>query len=114
MTGGTGTAAYFGRPSAGKTGTTDTHADAWFCGYTPDLQATVWMGYPQGEIPMENVHGIAVAGGTFPAQIWNRFMREALRYSPPKEFPEPVTEPEWQTLERGDHDLQYGSYSSEG
>ena len=32
---GTGTGAYFGRPAAGKTGTTDDHADAWFCGYTP-------------------------------------------------------------------------------
>ena len=63
---GTGTRANFGRPAAGKTGTTDDHADAWFCGYLPNLEATVWVGYPQGEIPMENVHGIAVAGGSFP------------------------------------------------
>ena len=67
---GTGTGAYFGRPAAGKTGTTDNHADGWFSGYVPQLEATVWVGYPQGEIPMENVHGIAVAGGTFPATIW--------------------------------------------
>ena len=32
---GTGAGANFGRPAAGKTGTTDNHADAWFCGYTP-------------------------------------------------------------------------------
>ena len=43
--------AYLGRPAAGKTGTTENHADAWFCGYLPNLQATVWMGYPQGADP---------------------------------------------------------------
>ena len=58
---GTGTRAGFGRPAAGKTGTTDKHADAWFVGYTPDLATAVWMGYQAGEIPMENVHGISVS-----------------------------------------------------
>ena len=76
--GGTGVGAYFGRPAAGKTGTTDNHADAWFSGYVPQLETTVWVGYPQGEIPMENVHGIAVAGGTFPATIWKLFMETAM------------------------------------
>ncbi|HEY7691483.1 MAG TPA: transglycosylase domain-containing protein [Gaiellaceae bacterium] len=98
---GTGTAANFGRPAAGKTGTTDDHADAWFCGYLPNLEATVWVGYPQGEIPMENVHGIAVAGGSFPAEIWRRFMERAVRYSPPQEFPEPTTPPEWHYFKQG-------------
>ena len=55
---GTGTGARLDRPAAGKTGTTDEHADAWFSGYTPTLATTVWVGYPQGEIPMRNVHGI--------------------------------------------------------
>ena len=32
---GTGTRAAFGRPAAGKTGTNEEHADAWFAGYTP-------------------------------------------------------------------------------
>jgi penicillin-binding protein 1A len=98
---GTGTAANFGRPAAGKTGTTDDHADAWFCGYLPNLQATVWVGYPQGEIPMENVHGIAVAGGSFPAEIWRRFMEQAVRYSPPQEFAEPLTPPQWREFDQG-------------
>jgi penicillin-binding protein 1A len=98
---GTGTAANFGRPAAGKTGTTDDHADAWFCGYLPNLEATVWVGYPQGEIPMESVHGIAVAGGSFPAEIWRRFMEQAVRYSPPQEFPEPITPPQWQDFHQG-------------
>ncbi|HZO63075.1 MAG TPA: transglycosylase domain-containing protein [Gaiellaceae bacterium] len=98
---GTGTGANFGRPAAGKTGTTDDHADAWFCGYLPNLEATVWVGYPQGEIPMLSVHGIAVAGGSFPAEIWRRFMEQAVRYSPPQEFPEPSTPPEFRTFKQG-------------
>jgi penicillin-binding protein 1A len=87
--------AVIGRPAAGKTGTTDNHADAWFCGYTPNLQATVWVGHPKGQIPMESVHGIRVAGGTFPAEIWGKFMREALLYSPPRFWEEPNDWVEW-------------------
>ena len=47
---GTGQAAAIGRPAAGKTGTTTNFADAWFCGYTPDLVAAVWVGYPGSQI----------------------------------------------------------------
>ncbi len=104
---GTGTRAGFGRPAAGKTGTTDDHADAWFAGYTPNLQTTVWVGYPQAEIPMESVHGIAVAGGTFPAEIWRRFMERALRYSPPQDWRLPKQDPVWRPFERGDYAIQY-------
>jgi penicillin-binding protein 1A len=100
---GTGVGANFGKPAAGKTGTTENHADAWFCGYTPQLEATVWMGYQQGEIPMYNVHGTAVAGGNFPATIWHLFMQEALANEPTKNFLLPDTYPtytdwhgEWQ------------------
>jgi penicillin-binding protein 1A len=75
---GTGTRANFGYPAAGKTGTNEEHADAWFAGYTPALATTVWVGYTRGEIPMENVHGIAVTGGSFPAEIWRLFMQPAL------------------------------------
>ena len=75
---GTGTRAAFGRPAAGKTGTTDKHADAWFVGYTPDLSTAVWMGYQAGEIPMENVHGISVSGGSFPAEIWRLMMERTI------------------------------------
>ena len=104
---GTGTGANFGRPAAGKTGTTDNHADAWFCGYLPNLAATVWVGYPQGEVPMENVHGIAVAGGSFPAEIWRLFMERAVRYSPQQDFPQPRTYPEWKYFQRGKYAIQY-------
>jgi penicillin-binding protein 1A len=92
---GTGVGAYFGRSSAGKTGTTDDHTDAWFCGYTPDLATAVWIGHPAGEIPMLSVHGIAVSGPSFPADVWHLFMQSALRYSPAKDFPEPGQEPEY-------------------
>ena len=55
MEGGTGTAADFGKPAAGKTGTTQDNRDAWFVGYTPKLTAAVWMGYadplPDGTVP---------------------------------------------------------------
>jgi penicillin-binding protein 1A len=112
MTGGTGTGAYFGKTSAGKTGTTDNFADAWFCGFTPSLEATVWIGYPQGEIPMRSVHGISVSGPTFPAEIWRLFMEKAVAYAPfPTAFPVAKSAPVWTS-----HTLQYamsgGYYSS--
>ncbi|MFN2526833.1 MAG: transglycosylase domain-containing protein [Actinomycetota bacterium] len=83
---GTGTAADIGRPAAGKTGTTNDYTDAWFVGYTPDLVTAVWVGYPHGTIPMTNVHGIRVFGGTFPALIWRNFMLRALEDIPPRPF----------------------------
>ena len=89
---GTGTAARIGRPAAGKTGTTNDYADAWFVGYTPDLVTAVWMGYPQGRVPMTNVHGIAVVGGSFPAQIWRSFMSAALEGTPVEQFRPPRSE----------------------
>jgi penicillin-binding protein 1A len=105
---GTGTAANIPRPAAGKTGTTERHSDAWFCGYTPDLSTTVWVGYPQGEIPMESVHGISVAGGTFPAQIWRLFMSPALENRRAREFALPKQWPVWTDFEQG----QYANSSS--
>jgi penicillin-binding protein 1A len=106
---GTGAGSGDGRhPVAGKTGTTERHADAWFCGYTPQLATTVWMGYPRGEIPMLNVHGQAVAGATFPVPIWHRFMAAALWRSPVKQFPTPRHYPVYHSFTRGN----YGTYSS--
>ena len=102
---GTGVGAYFGRPVAGKTGTTDNHADAWFSGYTPQLETTVWVGYPQGEIPMEDVHGIAVAGGTFPASIWRLFMEKAMANAPELTWQYPRDPVVWRPWTQG----QYGS-----
>jgi penicillin-binding protein 1A len=102
---GTGIGAYFGRPAAGKTGTTDNHADAWFCGYTPNLEATVWVGYPRAEIPMAGVHGISVTGGSFPATIWHLFMDSAIGSTPPKDFVTPRVLPEWKPFEGAQYAL---------
>ncbi len=94
VNGGTGTRARIGRPAAGKTGTTTDYYDAWFCGYTPDMAASVWVGFPtvkdeKGNVTrkaMSHVHGIRVAGGTFPAQIWAAFMKMALKDVKPSNF----------------------------
>ena len=108
---GTGTGAYFGRPAAGKTGTTDNYADAWFCGYTPQLEATIWIGYPRGEVPMLNVHGIAVSGPTFPATIWKSFMATAVGRKQPVDFKEPSVMPTWHSFTRGQYSVGTYSYS---
>ena len=80
-------------PNAGKTGTTENHADAWFDGYTRDLSTVVWMGYPSGEIPMLDVHGEAVAGATFPVPIWHLYMAAAEKGRPALPFQTPAAYP---------------------
>ena len=69
----TGTArrAGFGRPAAGKTGTSQKSRDAWFVGYTTNLTTGVWFGNDDGE-PMKNV-----TGGLLPAIAWKEFMSAA-------------------------------------
>ena len=88
---GTGTAAALGsRPVAGKTGTAENFQDAWFCGYVPQLATCVWVGYPKGEISLYNVEGVGeVAGGTLPAEIWQRYMSAAVANLPVMNFPTP-------------------------
>jgi penicillin-binding protein 1A len=74
-TGGTGRSAHIGaQPVAGKTGTTEDNGDAWFVGYSPYLTTAVWMGDPAARTPMDNVGGITVQGGTYPARIFSAFM----------------------------------------
>lgn len=92
MTAGLGTSARVadGRDQIGKSGTTNEHWDAWFCGATPELATCVWLGYPVGQIPMNNVEGVAaVQGPTLPSKIWNAYMTLALRSLPPTRFGEP-------------------------
>jgi penicillin-binding protein 1A len=106
---GTGRGAHiWGKTDAGKTGTTDNYADAWFSGYTPRIEATVWIGFPSAEIPMLSVHGIAVSGPTFPAQIWHTFMGTAIGNRPDVPFPSAQTQPVW-TSWRGQYQFS-GSY----
>ena len=74
---------------------TDNYADAWFCGYTPNLAACVWVGYPRGEIAMNlggPIPGPAFGGG-YPATIWRVFAQqvfadEAAKF-PPTAWPVP-------------------------
>jgi penicillin-binding protein 1A len=86
---GTGTAANIGRPQIGKTGTAQDWHDAWFVGAIPQLVAAVWVGFPQGQIPMTypTVRIPHVLGGTWPAQIWRTFMVNATRNLPVRDFP---------------------------
>jgi membrane peptidoglycan carboxypeptidase len=78
---------------AGKTGTTENYGDAWFVGSIPQLTVAVWVGYPRELRPMEHeYHGDAVAGGTFPAEIWHTFVQEAVKLkllenNEPQSFP---------------------------
>ena len=56
---------------------------------------------------MENVHGIAVSGGSFPAEIWRLFMEPALEGTEAVPFPEPAFWPEWKPFTRGQYALSY-------
>ena len=83
------------RPAAGKTGTSEDNANAWFVGYTPTLSTAVWMGHldcgagPQ--CAMRNINGVrAVFGGTIPASTWQHFMKRALDGVPITEFSQPA------------------------
>ena len=98
-------------PNAGKTGTTDNHADAWFDGYTRQLSTVVWMGYPKGEIPMLSVHGQAVAGATFDVPIWHEYMAAALWHHKALDFPPPDKYPTWHSITRGSYGT-FGYYST--
>jgi penicillin-binding protein 1A len=72
ITSGTGRAAQYGGPAAGKTGTSDDYRDAWFIGYTPDVVAGVWMGNDDNT-PMPRTF----TGGVMPAVIWRSYMSHA-------------------------------------
>jgi penicillin-binding protein 1A len=75
---GTGTAASYGCPAAGKTGTTSNYTDAWFVGYTPQLSTAVWVGYPHSTQSMNDVNGLGPGfGGTLAAPIWHDYMVRA-------------------------------------
>jgi penicillin-binding protein 1A len=76
-------------PSAGKTGTADDFADAWYVGYTPRLCTAVWVGYPDGRRSMVGVHGIEELNGeTLPMDIWSSYMARATEGEPSLGFPE--------------------------
>jgi penicillin-binding protein 1A len=97
---GTGTAAGYGCPAAGKTGTTDEAKDAWFVGYTPHLSTAVWVGYPDAGVAMPGAQG-----GTYAAPVWHAFMLPA-HGEDCDDFPLPEQPAEFQPF--------FGKYSSTG
>jgi len=90
VTEGTARRADFGRPAAGKTGTSQNWRDAWFVGFTPDYVTGVWVGNDDDR-PMNKV-----VGGDLPASLWRRFMVTAHQTLAARDFdwllPDPVVE----------------------
>ena len=70
--GATGAGLSWGCPAAGKTGTAENLANAWFVGYTPQISTGVWVGYPQGNIPINDGFG-----GFYAGPIWKDYMESA-------------------------------------
>ena len=91
VNGGTGAAALsLGRPAAGKTGTSQSNASAWFAAYTPQLSAAVALFRDSASESLNGIGGLtSVTGGTFPARIWTAFMKGALKGEPVMTFPAP-------------------------
>ncbi|HEY9753283.1 MAG TPA: penicillin-binding transpeptidase domain-containing protein, partial [Coleofasciculaceae cyanobacterium] len=81
---GTGVEARFGRPAAGKTGTTSSERDIWFVGYVPQLATAIWAGNDNYS-PV----GQGATGGGFIAPIWREFMYQALQNTPVENFRSP-------------------------
>ena len=91
VTGGTGSAALsLGRPAAGKTGTSQSNASAWFSAYTPQIAASVAFFRDNATQSLNGIGGMtSVTGGSFPARIWTQFMKGALKGEPVMDFPAP-------------------------
>jgi penicillin-binding protein 1A len=73
-----------GRPVAGKTGTTNDQADAWFVGFSPDVVTGVWVGYD-----VARFLGPGETGARAAAPIWMDYMRAALSTRPERDFSPP-------------------------
>ncbi|WP_435260616.1 transglycosylase domain-containing protein [Streptomyces sp. 1222.5] len=79
------------RPAAGKTGTAEEDAAAWFAGYTPELTTVVAvMGQDPATGAPRPLYGALgkerINGGDIPARIWTQFMRTALAETPAESF----------------------------
>jgi 1A family penicillin-binding protein len=82
VNGGTGRLAYLGRPTAGKTGTTDNERNVWFVGYVPQMSTAVWIGDDNNR-----QLGKGVTGGHYAAPVWRQFMSQAVKDLPVEYFP---------------------------
>lgn len=78
--------AALGRPRAGKTGTTNSSRDVWFCGFTPNFTTVVWIGYRDNR-PLGQ--GREYTGGALASPVWTRFMAVAEEGLPVRDFDVP-------------------------
>jgi len=65
-------------PAAGKTGTTDDYADAWFIGFTPEITCGVWIGFDKRKTIFRGA-----TGGSVAAPVWAEFMKSVRPDSAP-------------------------------
>ncbi|MEG0813672.1 MAG: transglycosylase domain-containing protein [Clostridium sp.] len=72
--------------AAGKTGTTNSSKDGWFCGMTPYYTMSVWVGYDQPKMLS------SLYGASYPAAIWNKAMSGMIEGMEPATFAEPGEE----------------------
>ncbi|MER6915277.1 transglycosylase domain-containing protein [Streptomyces sp. NPDC000594] len=86
------------RQVAGKTGTTDGNRSAWFVGYTPQLSTAIDMyrlddnekAKERGFLKMFGTGGREkIHGSSFPSEIWQLYMSDALKGEKAKNFPKP-------------------------
>ena len=79
---GTGTACRLGNmPVAGKTGTTTSNVDLWFCGFTPYYTCAVWGGYDDNKPYNSDTN--------FRFRIWKSIMSRIHQNLEPKDFKMP-------------------------
>jgi len=71
-----------GRPSAGKTGTTNDFTDAWYIGFTPQITAGVWVGNDDKRISL----GKKETGARAALPIWLEFMQQTVQGTPVEDF----------------------------
>ncbi|MGB8802241.1 MAG: PBP1A family penicillin-binding protein [Candidatus Acidiferrales bacterium] len=75
-----------GRPSGGKTGTTNDFTDAWYIGFTPQITAGVWVGNDDKRISL----GKKETGARAALPIWLEFMQQGMQGMPVESFPNVV------------------------
>jgi membrane peptidoglycan carboxypeptidase len=76
------------RPAAGKTGTSNDNASAWFNGYTPEVAASVAFYRDDATQSLNGIGGLtSVTGGSFPARIWAAYVKAYLGNAPIQDFP---------------------------
>jgi penicillin-binding protein 1A len=88
---GTGTKARIpGQHAAGKTGTAQNSGNGWFVGFTPYLSTAVWIGSSADNFEVR-IRGTGITGGSYPAEIWGRYMREWHKGLEPLDYKDPPT-----------------------